>query len=453
MKNIIILLLTLTFGLASSQNFEGTWKGDLEVMGQKLPLVFHISKEDQKYTTSMDSPLQGAMGIAVDETLVTESKLQFSLKMIGASYKGELKSGLIEGIFQQNGMSFPLILKPSTDATSTLIRPQTPKPPFHYNIEEVKIKNNLEGNFLAGSLTTPKNTSFTAPIIVMITGSGAQNRDEELFGHKPFLVIADYLAQHGISSLRMDDRGIGGSDKGKDHPTSADFATDINAAVDFLAKRGYKNIGLLGHSEGGMIAPIVANQNKNVNFLVLLAAPGEPLDQLMISQNKAIGKASGLSDIQLDSAEKTNQKIYDFIIHYKGKTLAQDLENFLLKEQGSSISDDQKTQLSKMSKQVSSPWFQYFIKFNPDQYLSKIKIPTLALNGSLDLQVLAKENLDGIKSSLKKAGNKNFKTLELPNLNHLFQTTKTGNPTEYGQIEETFSPLALKTITDWIYQL
>ena len=299
-------------------------------------------------------------------------------------------------------------------------------------------------------LLIPKNFKNTDKILVMITGSGRQNRDEELFEHKPFAVIADDFVKKGIATLRVDDRGVGGSTKGKDDDTSANFATDISTAVDFLAKKGYKNIGLIGHSEGGMIAPMVANTHKNVRFLVLMAGPGTKLYELLVQQNYLSGKLAGMPQKDLSEAKIANQKIYDFIKNYKGNDYENDLKTFLNENFKGKMSEAEITQTISQTKKN---WFRYFIKFNPDDYLSKVKIPVLALNGSKDFQVPAKENLEAIKTSLTKAGNKNFEIAEMEGLNHLFQECKTGAFSEYAEIEQTISPIALDKMSNWILKL
>lgn len=458
MKNKIILF---AFFLISqnifSQNIVGTWYGGLDIQGQKLPLVVHISEKDKVFTSTFDSPMQGANDIPIEKTTFINNELTLDATKVGFLFKGKLSDQKINGKFSQNGMNFEMILS-RKDESKPQIRPQTPSKPYSYDTAEVRFKNEFQNNVLAGTLASPKNFDKNAPILVMITGSGAQNRDEELFGHKPFLVISDHLAKKGIATLRLDDRGIGGSEKGKEESTTADFATDINSAVNYLVKNGYKNIGLIGHSEGGMIAPMVATENKNVKFLVLLAGPGIPIDQLLLKQSADLVKIDGGSAEYFKSIENLNKKIYGFMKNYMGNNLKEDLKSLLITElkklPKDEISEEQIMQTAENQvAEISSAWFQYFIKFNPDQYFSKIKIPVLALNGSLDLQVSAKENLEGIKKSLTKAGNKKFEMVEFEGLNHLFQTTTTGNPSEYEQIEETFSPIALDKISAWILKL
>ncbi len=457
MKKIFVsLLLLIIINVPSfSQSVSGDWSGELEVNGIKLPLVFHIQQNGDSLSATMDSPAQGAKDIKVDNTTFSLNELLMELKSLGANYKGILAGDSISGTFSQMGMKFPLTLKKGRVEAKEPNRPQMPKPPFDYNIEDLSFINQTEGNTLAGTLTTPKNKK-NFPVVVMITGSGSQDRDETLMGHKPFWVIADYFTKNGIGVLRMDDRAVGGSSKGKEGATSADFATDIDAAVSFLKSRGYKNIGLTGHSEGGMIAPIVATKNKDVKFLVLMAGPGIPIDRLMELQTYWVVKSSGATEQAAKKSAEDNKVIYDFMKNYRGNHLQQDLEPFVLEalkksDETKKLPDDQiKMMANQQTKILSSPWFEYFIKFNPQDYLSKLKMPILAINGSLDVQVTPKENLEGIRQALKKAGNKKSEIIELAGLNHLFQEAKTGAPSEYSQIEQTISPKALEIMTNWI---
>lgn len=451
MKTKLLLVLIVLAQTFYAQEITGNWKGDLDIQGMKLPLVLHISKDGENLKSTVDSPKQGAKDIPVDHTTFANNELIFEVKALSVSYKGILKNGKIEGTFQQGSMSLPLTFETLIgEEKVSFNRPQTPKPPFDYKTEEVTFVNPVDKNTLAGTISIPQNFKKSDKILVMITGSGRQNRDEELFGHKPFAVIADYFAKKGIATLRIDDRGIGGSSLGKDDDTTANFATDISTAVDFLAAKGYLNIGLIGHSEGGMIAPIVAKMNNKVKFLVLMAAPGTKIEELLIQQNYLGGKLAGMTEKDLAEANVMNKKIYDFIKSYSGTTYEEDLKKFMTENFQGKMS---KEELTQTISQTKKNWFRYFIKFNPDEYLSTIKIPVLALNGSLDFQVPAKENLEAIQQSLTKAGNKNFRTEELPGLNHLFQEAKTGAFAEYADIEQTISPKALAEMADWIAKL
>jgi len=295
--------------------------------------------------------------------------------------------------------------------------------------------------------------------VIMITGSGAQDRDETLFEHKPFWVIAHHLTNNGVGVLRLDDRGVGGSSKGKKGATSANFATDIDAAVNYLSKRGFTYIGLIGHSEGGMIAPMVAGKNKKVGFIISMAGPGVNINELMVKQTFDAVKSYGVTDENAREKANYNQKIYNFITNYKGDSLAKEFRTFIQSELPEPDEFKEMTAEMKQStidQQISaatSPWFVYFLKFKPQAYISKLKIPVLALNGNKDVQVYAKDNLAGWEKSLKKAGNKNYEVVELAGLNHLFQEAKTGSVTEYAEIEQTISPKALDVITTWILKL
>jgi uncharacterized protein len=461
--SLLILAWLFTMSL-SAQTIVGDWAGELNVQGGiKLSLVLHIkASSNNTLTSTMDSPMQGAKDIPVDVITFVNNELKFGIKKLTVEYAGLLsKDGnVIEGKFTQQGMSLPLTFKRATEKDIEFNRPQTPKPPYNYNIEDVSFVNAAEGNILAGTLTTPKTVKFlkSFPVVVMITGSGLQDRDETIFGHKPFWVIADYFTKNGIGVLRLDDRGVGGSSKGKEGATTADFATDINAAVKFIVSKGYKNIGLVGHSEGGMIAPMVGTMNKDVKFLVLMAGPGVPIDELMTLQTTAVLKSSGATEQEANASVEANKKIYAMVKNYKGSNLEGAANDVILKEinnskEAATLTAEQKaTTAQQQAKMVASPWFRYFIQFNPQDYLSKIKIPVLALDGSLDVQVTAKENLAGIGSSLKLAGNTKFQTLELPGLNHLFQEAKTGAVSEYGKIEQTISPKALNIMTKWIWK-
>lgn len=450
---LFIFCLLVCFTNTSAQQIIGDWTGNLEVQGMKLPINFHFFEKNNALIATMDSPMQGAKGIAVDKATCEQQSVHLEISNFGIVYKGNFYNDSIRGTFTQRGMTLPLILV-RKNKKEVLQRPQIPKPPFSYVTEEVKFKNEKQGNWLAGTLCVPSRKK-DFPIVVMITGSGAQNRDEEIFGHKPFWVLADYLAKNGVGSLRMDDRGVGGSELGKANPTTVDFATDIETAVDFLAKSGYTNIGLLGHSEGGMIAPMVATQDKRVKFMVLLAAPGIPCSQLLLLQNEALAKAQGISQTIIEQNSRFNKAVYEFVRSYKGNETKTDLQQFLSGKL-SEIYEGQLTQekIAVMAQQqteaLSSAWIQYFIKYNPEKYLVQIQISVLAINGSLDLQVSAKENLQGIKKALEKAGNANYTIKEFKGLNHLFQYAKTGLPSEYGQLTETLNPEVLECIAEWV---
>lgn len=454
-KLIATAVLCLTSYVGFSQDIAGSWSGELEVQGMKLPLIFNIKDANGNLATTLDSPKQGAKDIPVKETSFKANILTINASDLGISYNGTFTNGKIEGKFKQGAMELPLILERNQGQKDyTFNRPQMPKGPFNYAIEEVSFVNPIDKNTLAGTVTTPKDKK-NFPMVVMITGSGSQNRDEELFGHKPFWVIADDFAKKGIGCLRLDDRGVGGSSKVDKKSTSADFATDINSAVDFLAQKGYTNIGLLGHSEGGMIAPMVATMNKKVKFIVSMAGPGVKCSDLLLKQIEQGGLLAGENPEKVKLDVVTSKKLYQFIETYQGKELAKDLETFYIEELKKYPSDFIKAdkieeQAKSEIKQISSPWFLYFIKFDPQNYLTKLKIPVLAINGSKDFQVDATTNLEGFKKELTKAGNKKFEIVNFEGLNHLFQECKTGAFSEYVEIEQTISPKVLEKMSNWI---
>jgi fermentation-respiration switch protein FrsA (DUF1100 family) len=460
MKNISAFLFSLLITtIAFAQEIEGSWYGALNIQGTQMRLTFNIKKTDTGYSSTMDSPDQGAKDIPMSSTTFDQSKLTIEFTPAKIKYIGVLKENLIEGTFSQAGMEFPMNLSHDPIAKKVLLRPQEPKEPFSYYSEEITFTNPIGNITLAGTLTLPqKEGKF--PVVVLITGSGPQNRNEELLGHKPFLVLSDYLTKHGIAVLRYDDRGIAKSKGDFKTATTADFATDVESAVAYLKTRkeiNPKKIGLMGHSEGGTIAPIVASRSKDISFIVLLAGTGLRGDKLLLLQEELIAKAMGATETEIKDTKTMNGYCFTKIINSKDDTLLQvDLSKYLLsilkdtpkeqKPEGVSDEENAKTQTD----QLLTPWMKYFIRFDPVTALEKVKCPVLAVNGEKDLQVPPKENLEAINKALQKAGNKKTTTKIFPGLNHLFQECKTGSPDEYSEIEQTFSPTALEFVTNWI---
>ncbi|MDH4403511.1 MAG: alpha/beta fold hydrolase [Flavobacterium sp.] len=461
MKKIInFIFVFCSISMLYSQDIAGTWNGILKVQGMQLSLVFHINKTEKGFSSTLDSPDQKAFGMPVTTTNFENSKLIIAIANPRIEYEGILGTdGIIIGTFKQSGQSFPMNLSKGKVEKEVIKRPQEPKKPYSYYTEEVVFENKSANINLAGTLSIPTKEGVF-PAVILISGSGAQNRDEELLGHKPFLVIADYLTKNGIAVLRFDDRGTAMSKGNYATATTLDFATDVEAAVLYLQTRNeidQKKIGLIGHSEGGMIAPIVASKSKRVSFIVLLAGTGIPGDELLLLQQELIGKASGISENDLTKIKLSNSEIFNIvnkatnpdqmrkdITDQINKSIKSDPESKI--PEGISESDFIDMQVS----QLLSPWMQFFIKYNPALALEKVKCPVLALNGDKDMQVPSKVNLDAINNALVKGGNKKVTIKELPNLNHLFQECKTGAPQEYSEIEQTFSPLALTEIVNWI---
>jgi dienelactone hydrolase len=354
-------------------------------------------------------------------------------------------------------MSLPLTLKRTETEVKPISRPQEPQPPYPYRSEEVAFENKVAGITLAGTLTLPETGSnFTA--VILITGSGPQNRDEEIMGHKPFLVIADYLTRRGIAVLRYDDRGTAQSTGNFAAGTTADFATDTESALAYLKTRkeiNPKKIGLMGHSEGGIIAPLVATRSGDVGCIVMLAGTGIRGDALLLLQQEAIYRVSGMPEDKLTIAIKINAKVLDKIVNTDRDLSRQEITDFMIamKDDIETVVPDGITAedyIQQFAMSLSSPWMQYFLRYDPAPALEKVKCPVLAVNGDKDLQVPAKENLTAISAALKKGGNKKVTVKEYPGLNHLFQECTTGSPAEYAMIEQTFSPEVLKDLGDWI---
>ncbi|MDT3738807.1 MAG: alpha/beta fold hydrolase [Candidatus Kapabacteria bacterium] len=457
----ILTILTMIFiaGIMYGQDITGQWNGIIKVQGMQLSLVFHITKSDSGLTSTMDSPDQKAFGIPVTSTTFENSKLKMVIATANIEYNGEFKSDNIAGTFKQSGQEFPLNLTKGIIEKEVIIRPQEPKKPYPYYSEDVKFRNNKDSITLAGTLTLPqKEGNF--PAVILITGSGPQNRDEELMGHKPFLVLSDYLTRNGIAVLRFDDRGFGESEGNFQTATTFDFAADVESAVEYLKTRKEINkskIGLAGHSEGGIIAPIVAAQmTDDIDFIVLLAGTGIRGDELLLLQQKLIYSASGVSEVDLRKILESNKKAFKLIQQSKDdKILEKELTEFIretIKSDSTSIPEGM-TEDDLVALQVSritNPWMLNFIRYDPATALEKVKCPVLAVNGAKDLQVPPNENLSAIKNALDKGGNHNVTIMLFPNLNHLFQECNTGLPDEYGGIEQTFSPIALEDITNWI---
>lgn len=453
------LLPVFSFG---QKNITGDWYGTLNIQNMvKLRLVFHISGSEGQLTATLDSPDQGSFGIPTGEVIFTPPQLTIKMPILMAEYAATVNEDFtqLEGTFTQRGMEMPLTMGRQTVEKEVLNRPQEPKPPFPYHEEEVTFKNTAAGIHLSGTLTLPKNKD-KFPVVVLVSGSGPQDRNEELLDHKPFLVLADHLTRQGIGVLRYDDRGVGGSQGNFAGATSEDFASDALAAVQYLKKRRdlkKHKIGIIGHSEGGMIAPMVAARSKDVRFIVLLAGPGVRGADLLLKQIELISRAAGGSKESIEKTKENNRAVFDLILSVKDTAQLRQKVTDLVKKQYESLSEEERkeagsleTTLQQTNQQLLSPWMLYFLRYDPAPNLTKVKCPVLALNGEKDLQVEPKSNLSGIRSALEKAKNKHFTVKELPGLNHLFQTCKTGSPAEYRSIEETFSPMALAEVSDWI---
>src|SRR5574344_107217 len=423
---------------------EGYWQGKISISGKILTIGFDIhGVPEGGYSGTMEVPEQSASGIPVEITSDGVS-VKINIPSIKASYEGTFLMKIINGTFRQSGMEFPLTLASTLKVAPK--RPQTPAGPFPYKSEDVTFKNSVQGNTLSGTLTVPEGKGpFKA--VVLVTGSGAQDRDETISDHKPFLVIADYLTRNGIAVLRYDDRCAGRSDKTDPDYTTMDLSYDAQAAVDFLrTRKDISLIGIAGHSEGGEIELLVADRTK-VDFLISLAGPCIKGTSLMLAQQNAVGRAQGIDDETLATAEKMNRKIFDKVEASDSSSpgLRNEIENIL---HSAGLTGER---LEAAARQYLSPWMYYFLKFDPRPYIDNLKIPVLVINGTKDAQVVSSVNLASLRKQT--AGKSNFTIIEPEGLNHLFQHCQTGNPSEYSQIEETFSPEILKVMAGWVKNL
>lgn len=431
----------------------GTWAGTLDAGGQELSLVFHIARaDDGGLSGTMDSPDQGAYGLALSAVEAGEDgSVRFEFSMAGGEYTGQLREDgdVVDGSWTQGGQSLPLVLERGDAEALAPKRPQEPQPPFPYEVLEVGFENPGAGVRLAGTLTIPTGDG-PHPAVVLISGSGPQDRDETVFGHRPFLVLADYLTRQGITVLRYDDRGIGESTGNFAVATTPDFASDALAAVAFLKARSEVNpakIGLVGHSEGANVAPMAASQSDEIAFAVLLAGTGVTGRELLVMQAKAINRASGLSEAVIEQRAQVQGELLDVVMAAENDSVAAERARTILAEAGLT-GDAAEGQV----RSLLSPWMKHFLSYDPLPELRELSIPVLALNGEKDTQVPPTENLLPVEEALREGGNQDVTAEVLPGLNHLFQTAETGAPAEYAGIEETFSPEALETIAAWILE-
>lgn len=460
MKKIIAIICFLLVSISSafSQDIEGNWNGNLEVQeGRKMLFIFQISKSADKLESEIAIPSQGIKGIKPILTTFEEGVLSIDASNLGFKYNGKWsdESETIEGNFQEGVNTVPLVLTKESIEETKLNRPQEPIKPYPYREEMVKFENKRDQITLAGTLTLPTPANKKPPVVILISGSGPQDRDESFASHKPFLVLADYLTRNGIAVLRYDDRGFGESTGNFAEGTTADFATDVLSAIDFLKNRAdidAKKIGLIGHSEGAIIAPMVANQSKDVAFIVMLAGPGTPGKEVSLTQaidyrnfpvadekeyavyvKKAIEIASSEKEIDIVKKELT--------AFYQNSAL---LASIL----PSNVDKDEFIENLVFTR--TTPWVRYFYNYNPVNEIRKINIPAFTLYGSNDTQVPPKYHLQPVKDALEASKSKEYEVVLLDGLNHLFQESKTGLISEYAQIEQTFAPQALEKISTWI---
>ncbi|MDR0537376.1 MAG: alpha/beta hydrolase [Tannerellaceae bacterium] len=461
MKKATFILLILLAPLAvAAQDIAGTWLGTLTIPNTSLRIVFNIISTDTTLSATMDSPDQNAKGIPVTTITFENLTLKLTVAPLGIEYQGTMNAdGNISGTFKQSGLAIPLTLSKTTPTpiSNTFSRPQEPRRPLPYKEEEVTIHNNKANLSLAGTLTLPAREG-PHPALILISGSGAQNRDEEIYEHKPFMIIADHLTRNGIAVLRYDDRGTAGSTGNFSNATTLDLSSDAEAALNYLQTRSdivSEKIGILGHSEGAIIAPMIAARNTNVVHLILLAPPAIPGNQLLLCQYEAISRASGTDDELIQWNLTESRKAFDIILQpISVKTMRKQVSKHIKQNMkhnpfASLVSKEARNLLIQYElDRLLNPWTIYFLRYDPAPVLSKVQCPILAIIGNKDLQVPSDANTPALYQAIKNNPEATIK--ELPNLNHLLQECQTGLPSEYASIQQTISPNVLNEITNWI---
>lgn len=435
-------------GAQETSRIAGTWRGTVSISGTSLPLVLNIEEgEDGTLTATLDSPDQAVFGVPTESVTLIGKGLTVELPAIGGRYVGTLSEDgqTLDGMWTQGTISVPLVM--TKGEAEVLNRPQTPQPPFAYSVEDVRYPSRGEGVELAGTLTLPEGEG-PFPAVVLVSGSGPQDRDETIMEHKPFLVLADHLTNQGIAVLRFDDRGFGASTGDFAAATTDDFVLDAMGGVDFLRAHQAVNggkVGIVGHSEGGLVAIMAgAEHAADLDFLVLMAAVGVPMDEVILAQIRAMGEAGGMNPIAIEQTIAVQRKLLELVEQAETPQAARAavIEYFT----ASGMPEDRAAQQADA---IATPWMKRAITIDPAAYAQRIEDPTLVLNGTLDQQVLFDQNVPPIEAALQQAGVA-YRVERMEGLNHLFQRAETGHINEYRRIEETIAPEVLEVIAGWI---
>ncbi|HVA46903.1 MAG TPA: alpha/beta fold hydrolase [Pirellulales bacterium] len=450
-------------GESAAKSIAGAWEGTLKVGDVKISLVINLTEAAAGgWSGTLDAPDSGRKGVPIDDITIKTDRINLTLKDVPASFEGDLNNewSQMKGVWKQGGQRFNVTFQRIGNVSHVAHkRPQEPQKPYPYSKEEVAFENKTDGARLAATLTLPKGVG-PFPAVMLITGSGPQDRDETLFGHRPFLVLADYLTRRGIAVLRADDRGIGRSTGDFTQSTPEDFARDTFAGLEYLKARqeiDRKRIGLIGHSDGGTVASLVASKSTDVAFVVMMAGPGLKGDELAYSQAALMLKVAGASRAQIDKSRELQTQLIAVIQRETDDITAEAELRRVLDAHFASLSAAERKAAGDLGaladaqvKNMLSPSFRFGVTYDPTPTLLKVRCPVLALNGEKDIVVASRENLMAIEAALMAGGNQQFTIRPLPKLNHFFQTCETGSFGECSSIEETLAPVVLEVIGDWI---
>ncbi len=477
-RSLLLSLVLVPLGAADLQAqdapdpFVGNWSGSLDVPGAgvTLRLRFDVTRNDDGLAATLYSIDQGNAEIAVETVETDGPQLSMTMPSVGASFEGTLSDdgGAIEGTFTQMGAPMPLRLErvSEEEAEAAARRPQDPEEPLPYLAEDVAYPNPDGGHSLAGTFTRP-NDGGPFPAVILVSGSGPQDRDEALLGHRPFLVLSDHLTRRGIAVLRFDDRGVGKSTGDFATATSADFTSDALAGVAYLQTRDDvepDRIGLAGHSEGGLIAPMAAVASDDVAYIVLMAGPGVNGERILYAQAELIGRAAGMSEARVAATRELQAELFAILKTNEDPESSASAMEALVRAHLEEATPEERAQagitdsasfehaVATEVRQVNSPWFRYFLVHEPAEFLERVTVPVLAVGGEKDLQVPSEENLGEIEAALERGGNTRYEIHMLPDHNHLFQHAETGAPSEYATIDETWSVESMEIIADWILE-
>jgi len=460
-----LALLAIPAAAGEAGGLAGVWEGTLDADGAALRVVFTVSAADGgAYSATLASPDQGAEGIQVREAVLDGRAVRFSVPVVLGQFDGELDDDgeHIAGVWTQAGRELPLALE-RTAAGPVVVRPQDPPPMVSlYRSEMVTYQNAAAGITLGGTITTP-NGDGPFPAVLLISGSGPQDRNETAYGHRPFLVLADNLTKRGIAVLRVDDRGVGMSQGNVAQSTSRDLADDVRAGVEFLRTRpeiDARRIGLLGHSEGGLIAPMVAAETEDVAFVVMLGPPGIVGEEVLYDQARRISEASGETPEGIERGRRLQEAVFEVLKSEPDNAAATERLRAVLKQGVAELPEAAQAELAEsldafvdgQIRQVVTPWFRFFLAHDPAPALEKVRCPVLALFGGKDLQISPEANRAPLEAALARGGNADHTVRTSDGVNHMFQTATTGLPSEYPKIPETIAPEVLGLIGDWILE-